>query len=280
MRETYAPVLLARRVALMRKETGNPSLRPKGYTSASPTTLFLRATVRPTKMLFMSPIVMGLSLFNAFLFGLIYLLFTTFPTVFNLQYGWGTNISGLSYLGMGIGMLLGLAIFSVLSDRILKWKQKGGESKPEYRLPVMMWFSPMIPAGFFWYGWSAEYEVHWIVPIMGTTLIGMGSLFLVVSIQALYLIIIKPLTRLQLPSQIYLVDAFGPQGAASGLAALAVLRSFAGCFIPLAGQPLYDHLGFGWGNSVLGFIGVGFLPVPWLFYRYGEYLRTKFAVQL
>ena len=188
MKETFAPVLLAQRVSRMRNETGNNLLRPKGYTEIAPATLLLRAITRPTKMLLMSPIVLGLSLFNAFLFGLIYLLFTTFPSVFNLQYGWGTSISGLSYLGMGTGMLLSLVVFSVLSDKILKWKQKGGEPKPEYRLPLMMWFSPLIPAGFFWYGWSAEYEVHWIVPILGTTLIGMGSLFLVVGRQAIHIL--------------------------------------------------------------------------------------------
>jgi hypothetical protein len=43
---------------------------------------------------------------------------------------------------------------------------------------------------------------------------------------------------------------------------------------------LYADLGLGWGNSVLGFIGVAFLPVPLLFYRYGRWLRERFPVKL
>ena len=51
-------------------------------------------------------------------------------------------------------------------------------------------------------------------------------------------------------------------------------------FVPLAGPSLYKNLGLGWGNSVLGFIGVAFLPVPLLFSRYGGWLRERFPVML
>lgn len=181
MRETYAPVLLSRIVKKMRAESGDQSLQPKGETNEKPMTLLLRATVRPTKILFCSPIVLALSLFNALVFGMIFLLFTTFPTVFQLQYGFGTRVSGLSYLGLGIGMLIALFCFRILSDRILK-RMKGVDApKPEYRLPLMIWLCPLIPVGFFFYGWTAEYKIHWIVPILATSFIGSGSLFIMVS---------------------------------------------------------------------------------------------------
>lgn len=41
--------------------------------------------------------------------------------------------------------------------------------------------------------------------------------------------------------------------AASAIAASSVLRSIAGGLVPLAGIPLYDRLGLGWGNTLLGF---------------------------
>lgn len=85
---------------------------------------------------------------------------------------------------------------------------------------------------------------------------------------------------MQLPSQIYVVDAFGAHGAASALAALAVIRSIFGCFIPLAGPKLYEDLGFGWGNSVLGFITLAFTAVPFVLYKYGESLRQRFPIKL
>lgn len=37
--------------------------------------------------------------------GFLYLLFTTFPTLFQETYHWGAGVNGLAYLGMGIGFL-------------------------------------------------------------------------------------------------------------------------------------------------------------------------------
>lgn len=76
-----------------------------------------------------------------------------------------------------------------------------------------------------------------------------------------------------MPVQLYLIDACGPQKAASALAANTILRSIAAGLLPLAGTPLYDRLDLGWGNSLLGFLAIMFLPVPWLLYRYGKQLR-------
>lgn len=76
-----------------------------------------------------------------------------------------------------------------------------------------------------------------------------------------------------MPVQLYLIDACGPKKAASALAANTILRSIAAGLLPLAGTPLYDKLGLGWGNSLLGFLAIMFLPVPWLLYRYGRRLR-------
>jgi predicted MFS family arabinose efflux permease len=200
-----------------------------------------------------------LSLFAAFVFGLVFLLFTTFPAVFESQYGFSEELSGLSYLGLGIGFLIGLGLFGSLSDRVLNKLKGDKEATPEMRLPLMIWMSPLIPIGFFWYGWSAQAHVHWIAPIIGTSFIGIGALFVL------------------MPSQVYLVDAFGPEAAASAIAANTVLRTCASAFITLAGPPLYSNLGIGWGNSLLGFICLAFLPVPFLFYRYGKRLRERFV---
>lgn len=129
------------------------------------------------------------------------------------------------------------------------------------RLPTMMWVSPIVSAGFFWYGWTAYFRVHWMAPIVGTSLIAVGSLFVI------------------MPSQLYLVDAFGPEAAASALAANLVVRTLSGAFLTLAGPPLYSSLGLGWGNTLLGFLSLAFVPIPWLFYRYGKTLRERFVFQ-
>lgn len=262
MRETNATVLLQRKAERMRKETGNLKLVPRTARKETPRQMLVRAITRPLKMLIFSPIVLLVSLYTGLMFGLIFLLFTTFPTVFQEVYGFDAGTSGLAYLGLGIGMMVGLVLFSILSDKLLGQKQGGSVPKPEQRLILMKWLGPITPLGCFMYGWSAYYHTHWIVPILGTFIVGLGSLFVVI------------------PGQIYLVDAFGSEAAASALAANLLVRSPFGAFLVLAAAPLYDNLGLGWGNSVLGFITLAFTPVPWLFYRYGETLRTRFAVDL
>ncbi|KAH8673244.1 major facilitator superfamily domain-containing protein [Ilyonectria robusta] len=261
-RETNAAVLLQQKTERMRKQTGNDKLVPKVTREGTPRQMLLRAIVRPLKMLIFSPIVLLISLYTGILFGLVFLLFTTFPALFEGIYDFNAGIAGLAYLGLGLGMVVGLVLFSVLSDKLLGQKKDGPVAQPEKRLILMKWFGPITPLGCFLYGWSAYYHTHWIVPILGTFIVGLGSLFVVI------------------PGQIYLVDAFGPEAAASALAANLLIRSPFGAFLTLAASPLYEKLGLGWGNSVLGFICLAFTPVPWLFYRYGETLRTRFPVEL
>ncbi|UPK93040.1 hypothetical protein LCI18_003975 [Fusarium solani-melongenae] len=239
LHETNAAVLLKWKAARLRKETGNAALVSKMDKGLAPRQLFLRAITRPTKLLFLSPIVLLLSLLCAFVFGLLFILFTTFPAVFEEQYHFSAGISGLSYLGVGIGMIVSLGAYATVSDKLQK--ALGDSPKPEGRLKPMIWAMPAVPIGIFWYGWAAEKQTHWIL---------------------------------------YLVEAFGPEAAASALAANVILRLLFAAFIPLAGPSLYADLGLGWGNSVLGFIGVAFLPVPLFFYRYGGWLRERFAVKL
>ncbi|EED18357.1 conserved hypothetical protein [Talaromyces stipitatus ATCC 10500] len=172
-------------------------------------------------------------------------------------YHWEVGITVLAYLGLSIGCVLGLTTFSLLSDRLL-----GKDDAPERRLILMILLGPCIPAGIFWYGWTADRGVHWIVPIIGTSFIGMGTL--VVSSSA----------------QLYIVDMFGQQGAASALAALILVRNASGTFLPLVAIPLYNKLGLGWGHSILGFITLAFTAVPFVFYKYGGWLRAKFPLNL
>lgn len=134
-------------------------------------------------MLFRSPIVFLLSLYVAVIYGYLYLLFTTISAVFEGQYGFSQGSVGLSYLGIGVGSFIGLFVLGSTSDRLLKYlTEKNGTSKPEYRLPAMIPGSFFVPIALFVYGWTAYYKVHWIVPIIGTSFLGVGMLITFVSI--------------------------------------------------------------------------------------------------
>jgi len=127
-------------------------------------------------MLFRSPIVFGLSLYIAVGYGYLYLVFTTITYVFEDQYGVSSSNVGLVYLGIGIGQFFGLMLFGAVSDKLLKRMAKGGEMKPEYRLPLLWPGAILIPAGLLLYGWTAQYKVQWFAPILGTTLLGAGMI--------------------------------------------------------------------------------------------------------
>ncbi|WEW54856.1 hypothetical protein PRK78_000282 [Emydomyces testavorans] len=263
MRESYPPVLLEQKVKRLRRETGNERLRSEMKVDLEPKELFKRALRRPLFLLFRSPIVFLSSVFIAVVYGYLYLLYTTMALVFKAQYGFSEGFQGLAYLGIGVGFLIGNAFFGLMSDRVLKTKSAShtDELKPEYRLPVMIPGAFCIPASFFIYGWTAQLKTFWLIPILGMSLMGFGVNTTFMSIQ------------------IYLVDSFTLY-AASALAATTILRSLVGALLPLAGPPLYEKLGLGWGNSTLGFIAMTLIPVPFLFFRFGESIRRNSRFQL
>ncbi|KAK3718324.1 hypothetical protein LTR37_005137 [Vermiconidia calcicola] len=265
-RETYAPVLLERKAAKMRKETGNQNLVSKLDLGISTKELWRRSLLRPMKLMFLSPICALMSLYLAIVYGIMYLLFTTFTFVFQDQYGFSQSIVGLVYIGLGLGMLIGLAVLGATSDRIMKSQAKKyseGKVKPEYRLPLLMYSGPFIPIGLFIYGWTTEKKTQWAVPLFGTLLVGVGLIGAFMCLNT------------------YLVDAY-TRYAASAMAANTILRSIFGAVFPLFGLQMYDALGLGWGNSLLGFLSLALVPIPFLFYWYGEKIRThpRFQVKL
>lgn len=79
--------------------------------------------------------------------------------------------------------------------------------------------------------------------------------------------------------QNYYIDSFSKY-AASAIAAGAVFRSIVGGIMPLGAPDLFEKVGYGWGVSVFAFLSVALSPAPLLFFRYGQYLRELFAIEL
>lgn len=184
--ETYPYILLERKTKRLREETGNPNLRSALDTGRTPRDLFAFSIFRPLKML-LSPIVFSLSLYAAVVYSYLYLCFTTFEVVFGSQYGFSSGQSGVATLGLGIGAVLGIIGCAASSQKISAHltEKNGGDARPEYRLPPMIVGAFVTPVGLFWYGWSAQAKTHWIVPILGTALIGVGMILTYVSIPLL-----------------------------------------------------------------------------------------------
>lgn len=69
LRETFAIVILERRAAGLRKQTGDSTIRSQLTQDLSARQLFARAIVRPSKILILSPIVSALSLYMGVVYG-------------------------------------------------------------------------------------------------------------------------------------------------------------------------------------------------------------------
>ncbi|KAI9650700.1 hypothetical protein NHQ30_000722 [Ciborinia camelliae] len=258
-RETYAPKILRNKAQKLRKETGNMNYHSRfDFDTRAPGIKILRdGLVRPVSMFFSSPSVFILSIQVSIAYGYMYILFTTLTPVFEQTYGFSQGAAGLSFIGLSMGMVLGVAVCALTLDRLLKkFTNKSGVFRPEIRLVPMAVGGALFPLGLFFYGWTAQYHVFYVVPMIGTATVGLG-----------YFIT-------NIPLQAYLVDIYH-EYAASAVGATVVLRCIFATVIPLGALPLYDKLGLGWGNSVLGFIAVLFIPVPLLLMRFGERLRNS-----
>ncbi|KXN92560.1 hypothetical protein AN958_06857 [Leucoagaricus sp. SymC.cos] len=259
LRETYAPIIRMRQAARSADpealRRAHPSLQ---HIAGSKLHVLWINLSRPVILLFRSLICFMLSLYMAFQYGIFYLMFTTFSDFFSKTYGFGIGITGLTYLGLGVGFFTATLFGGKFADQVYVSlsSKNGGVGKPEMRIPVLFIGSIFIPIGVFWYGWSAQAKLHWIMPIIGSAIFGFGMM------------------TTYLPIQLYLVDTF--TFAASALSAASLFRSLLGFAFPLFGAQMYDAMGQGGGNSLLAGLAIVLgIPFPvWIWYK-GEALRAR-----
>ena len=260
LRETYAPKLLHIKAEKLRKQTGNMALHTEfEHPERSFANTMERALIRPFKLLGTQPIVQVLAVYMAYLYGLMYLVLSTFPILWTQRYHESIGMGGLNYISLTLGFFLGTQICAPMNDKIYRRlkRRNGGNGSPEFRTPLMVPGSVLVPCGLFIYGWSAQYHTHWIVPNIGAALFSAG---IVITFQCI---------------QTYIIDSYVTY-AASAIAAATVLRSSAGFGFPLFAPYMYHALDYGWGNSLLGFIAIGIgLPAPVLLWLFGKILRER-----
>lgn len=180
--ETYHPVLLRNRARKLRKDTGDErwqsALEKSGKTIAKSIGYSL---LRPFQLLFLEPMCFNLCLFSAILLGILYLFFGAFPIVFQNNHGFSLSQTGMSFLGILVGMVLGCSTdhfwhknyVRLIKEREARTGEVGG-SEPEYRLPPAIAGAPLVTTGLFMFGWTTYSSVHWIIPIIGSAIFGMG----------------------------------------------------------------------------------------------------------
>jgi len=101
--------------------------------------------------------------------------------VFQQNHGFTLSQTGLTFLGIFVGMLAGGATDPLWHKnyiRLIKQREEAtgeiGGSEPEFRLPPAIAGAVLVPTGLFIFGWTTYSSVHWIVPIIGSSIFGMG----------------------------------------------------------------------------------------------------------
>ena len=99
-KETSKKEIIKKR-AKQRGLPGPPKLPPKEALGM----LFNIVLLRPIKMLFTDPIVSSVSLYTAFVFGVVFIFFESYPYVFMRIYGFSIGEVGLAFLGILVGII-------------------------------------------------------------------------------------------------------------------------------------------------------------------------------
>ncbi|KAL7624437.1 hypothetical protein AAE478_006002 [Parahypoxylon ruwenzoriense] len=252
------PIKLRDKARILRKETGDDRWKaPMEKSTKSVAATIGYSLLRPFQLLLFEPMCLLLCIFSALLLGILYLFFGAFPLVFGGNYGFNLWQTGLSFLGIFIGMIICSSTSPVwrrVHTRLVE--QNGDTPEPEFRLPSAILGALLCPIGLFIFAWGAFPWVHWIVPIIGSGIFGCGTLLVFTGIFT------------------FLVDAY-PHFAASALAANSFTRCVFAAAFPLFGIQMYHKLGYQWGSSLLAFLTVVMIPFPYLFFRYGKQIRKN-----
>jgi MFS family permease len=253
--ETYGPVLLQKMARDLEKTSGKSyvSVMEVGKGKKELGEVFGKALKRPWDLLFREPIVMVASIYMAILYATIYMFLGAFPIVYQELRGWNAGVGGLAFLGLAVGMLLGL-VYTIIDNT--RYKNLGNTATPESRLPPSMIGGIALPIGMFAFAWTNSPSIHWSASIILSAPFGFGCV----------LVFISCLT--------YLLDSYTIY-AASVLAAGAMLRAFLGAAFPLFTDQMFANLGIHWASSIPAFLTVACLPFPFVIYKYGAALRMK-----
>ena len=283
--ETRHSVLLERRAARLRKQQNTNNITVPDAIKQRPLARLFRITLsRPFRFLATEAIVSFAALYNGYLYGISFLFNGAYDLVFGSNgHGFGTMGVGLCFIGFAIGVSIG-PVVNIWQEhyyqRCIRGKDRpqdenqpllgstdfsGGIGEdddfrniPEARVQLGKAAGLLLPISLFWFAWTSEpsYNIHWIVPILATTLFGFSFYTLI------------------LMSYIYVEDSY-MVFSASALAGVGLARNLTGAAFPLFGTQMFTHLGYNWAGTILAFLAMLLAPIPFVLEKYGKTLRAR-----
>jgi multidrug resistance protein len=266
-RETYAPIILKRKAEGLRHNSGDAryyTIHERTSEHKSLPSVLVKALTRPLRLLMFHPLIQITCILEAFSYGLLYIVLSSFADLWIQHYHFHVELSGLHYMAIALGEAAGSQFGGWFMDfyrRRCQARLSGdiGAIEPEHRLKLAFPGLVLWPFALVLYGWTAQYHIHWSV-------VDLGIFFLCLGLQ-----------MGDLPVTAYVIEAYG-EHTSSAIAATQFPRSLAAFLFPLFAPTMYRELGYGWGNTVLALVGFPLgATVTLTLWRLGKRLRLKNA---
>ncbi|CAG8888674.1 unnamed protein product [Penicillium egyptiacum] len=229
------------------------------------------AFTRPLYMLLIEPVVLPTSLACAILQAILFCWYIAYPVIFKRVYQFTEKEQGLAFLPILGGNILGVLVIGIC-DKLKYQKAREAAIKtdtkvePELRLIAACIGSVTAPVSIFCnlltllqsglHGLH-DRKLHWIAPMLSGVLFGISHATVAMSYT------------------VYKNDIYGAEYGASAFAGEVMLRYVLSAATPLFWVQAMERLRINWSTSLLGFISLTLVPVPWVLIQYGPYLRSK-----
>jgi multidrug resistance protein len=209
----------------------------------------------PLRLLVTESVVFWFSAWLSFGWAILYMQFSTIGITFRSVYNFSNAEVGTVYVAVILGTVAA-TILAIVQDPLARrfWPSRMATAEGRLILPCIQ--SILLPAGLFWFGWTAKPEVTWLSP---TVAIGACTL----GIFSIYLAVFN-----------YLADVYGPY-ASSALATQSMCRNLLAGVFPLFANNMIKNLSFHGAGSLLGGISLLLTVIPWILTIYGEKIRAR-----
>lgn len=261
--ETYAPTLLKWKAEHLREFTGDTRyVSPIEIRQDTLAHRLVRALYRPFLMTAQEPIIILIALYLTVIYVVLFTFLDGYEYIFGEIHGTSQGVTGLCFIGIEIG----LCGATCLVPTIYKWakwdmrkieEQGGTKLPPEFRLWfAMLGGSVALPVSLFWMGWTSDPGISIWSPLAASVVFGYGILCIFIS------------------SYQYIIDSYETYSA-SALAFVTLIRYVASGGMVVVGIPFYENMGVHWTLTILGCISAVMVPLPYVFFKYGPWIRTK-----
>ncbi|BGP12470.1 hypothetical protein JCM10213v2_000387 [Rhodosporidiobolus nylandii] len=259
--ETRASVLLSRKAAKLRKETGDDRYMSKDdFERGSLKEMMKTSLGRPVQMLLHEPVLLAITAWISFTWGVLYLFLVAIPLVYGRLWGFNTGECGLIYITQTIGSALGFAYDQYC---MRYYHANVARRGPEARLYSAFGGGLCVPIGAFIFCFTSYGHLHWIGSAIGITILYIGMLLV------------------YLCSFSYLADAYVIY-ASSALSSMSFIRNICGAVFPLFTTQMYDRLGVQGAAGLTAGLATLLAATPFVLFVYGARLRARspFAKEL